>query len=69
MFYFWLGHEAECIEPYCDGDFTDEEHIEADGFITVHCSGPIRPFPGWEVTWGDEPVWPRKFTTHHPHGG
>jgi hypothetical protein len=43
MFYHWLGIEAERIEPYCDGEFTDSEEIEADGFITVHCSGPIRP--------------------------
>lgn len=43
MLYFWLGREAEDIEPYCDGDFTDEENIEADGFVTVHFSGPIRP--------------------------
>jgi hypothetical protein len=43
MFYHWLGIEAERIEPYCDGEFTDSEEIEADGFITVHFSGPIRP--------------------------
>ena len=43
--YFWLGIEAEQIEPYCDGDFTEEEQIEADGYITVHCSGSIRPIP------------------------
>jgi hypothetical protein len=52
--YFWLGEEANAyeadrdmeralLEPYCDGEFTDSEEIEADGFITVHCSGPIRP--------------------------
>jgi hypothetical protein len=43
MFYHWLGIEAEHIEPNCDGEFTDSEEIEADGFITVHFSGPIRP--------------------------
>jgi hypothetical protein len=43
MFYFWLGHEAESIAPYCDGDFTDSEEIESDGLITVYCSGQIRP--------------------------
>jgi hypothetical protein len=42
-YYFWLGIDAD--EPYCDGEFTDYEIIEADGFITVHCSGPIRPIP------------------------
>lgn len=36
MFYFWLGREAEDIEPLCDGDFTEEECVEIDGFITVH---------------------------------
>lgn len=41
----WLGLEAENIEPYCDGEFTDEEIIEADGFITCYMSGPIRPIP------------------------
>jgi hypothetical protein len=30
-------------EPLCDGEFTDSEEIESDGFITVYCSGPIRP--------------------------
>lgn len=43
MFFHWLGIEAEEIEPYCDGDFTNEETVEGDGFITVYCSGPIRP--------------------------
>jgi hypothetical protein len=43
MFYHWLGIEAERIEPYCDGDFTEEDHVEDDGFITVYFSGPIRP--------------------------
>jgi hypothetical protein len=41
--YHWLGTEAE--QPICDGDLTHEEHIEADGFITVYFSGPIRPLP------------------------
>jgi hypothetical protein len=31
------------LEPLCDGEFTDSEEIESDGFITVYCSGPIRP--------------------------
>jgi hypothetical protein len=30
-------------EPLCDGDFTDEECVESDGFITCYFSGPIRP--------------------------
>jgi hypothetical protein len=29
-------------KPLCDGEFTDSEEIEGDGFITVYCSGPIR---------------------------
>jgi hypothetical protein len=32
----------EPLEPLCDGEFTDSEEIEGDGFITVYCSGPIR---------------------------
>ena len=40
-----LAVSARKLEPLCDGEFTDEEHIESDGFITVYCSGPIRPIP------------------------
>jgi hypothetical protein len=43
MPYFWLGREAEDIEPYCDGDMTDMECIEGDGFITCYFSGPVQP--------------------------
>jgi hypothetical protein len=39
-YWFWLGFDAE---PYCDGDFTDMECIEDDGFITCYFSGPIQP--------------------------
>lgn len=36
-----LRQKAE--EPICDGDFTDEETVESDGFITCYFSGPTRP--------------------------
>jgi hypothetical protein len=45
MPYFWLGREAEDIEPYCDGDLPDMECIESDGLITCYFSGPIQPLP------------------------
>lgn len=35
--------ESKPDEPICDGDFVKEETVEGDGFITVYCSGPIRP--------------------------
>jgi hypothetical protein len=55
MAHFWLGILAEDIEPYCDGDFTEEDHIEDDGFITVYCSGAIRAIEG-------QPKWTASLT-------
>lgn len=41
------------LPPLCDGDFENEECV-------CYFSGQTRPFPGWEVSWGDQLIHPKQ---------